>query len=111
MQSRRLLRTASEDGGEALRVDRLRDGLPELELLRDLQGHLDAFGGDVDLAEEEVLPSELRCEHGEVLVRLLVRERGERLFHARDRLLEATFDAVRLGQSGRHAGDGTSVLL
>ncbi len=82
----RLVRPPREQ--HRLRVESLRDELGQVERFRCLERQLDELRGSRSLPGEEVQSSELRCERGQVGVRLLAGEHLEGPLHPRDRLGE-----------------------
>ena len=85
----------------ALLVRRLAEDLGQTQRLGQLQRELEPRRSHLGLVAEHEEPSELRRGVREVLVRLFVRERGERRLESRNRLGEVSVAVVDLGHGGR----------
>ncbi len=63
------------------------------------------------LAREEQHASELGCEDGEILVRLVAREHAERLLHPRNRLVDTAAEVHHRSEPGPDARRGMPCTL
>ena len=100
-----LVRPVLED--QALRVQRAREDSRERQGLRDVECALDAVARRRPVAGEVVEPSQLRCEHRDVGIRLVAGEDGERRLHQ----LHGFFHSAALPERhSERSGDARAVV-
>ena len=94
------LRAREED---RLARQRLSEDLGQAERLGELEGALQMWRGEVELAVEDEEAAELGRNRGDILVRILALELRERGIEPRDGLRRVPFPKVDLGEHRRDA--------